>query len=85
MVLEKVSAQILRLPLQKSVAVQVLEELLGHSSIHELQDLMVVARFPNEEPRLALAGRYSIDTDEAITALQFADRKLRWARSFQKG
>jgi len=85
MVVHQMTAQILRLPLQRSVAEQVIDELKEHARMNELKDLLVIARFTDGDHRMGMAGRYIENPEEALAAVRFADRTIRWQWSFKKG
>jgi hypothetical protein len=85
MVVKQASAQVLRFPLQKSAAEQVLEELWEYSRTDPLQDLLVIAKFDDSDPKLGMAGRYWDNPDEAVAAVRYAEWKIRWHRSLREG
>jgi len=63
----------------------VIDELKEHTRVRELRDLLVVAQFEDGDPRLGMAGRYWDNPEEALAAVRYVDRAIRWRWSLKKG
>lgn len=68
------------LPRAKNGMETVLEDLLCLAHINPITGLIVIAQFPNEDPRIGIAGRFLCSEDDLLAAIQKLGDKEVWRK-----